>query len=174
GVTGYTLTDETESRNELERIRAAGYAIVTEELEVGLASVAVPICNRAGTTVAALNTSVAVTQPTAKDLTDQLPALQAAAAELSRAREFSRRRVRPAPPSSTPGSSMGAGAATSSPSTIGRIVRRRILPERLFGSAETTSTSRNAATAPKSLRTLATNSSVSWPGSISAPAVSTT
>ncbi|HIW45979.1 MAG TPA: helix-turn-helix domain-containing protein [Candidatus Yaniella excrementigallinarum] len=85
GVTGYTLTDETELRNELERIRAAGYAIVTEELEVGLASVAVPICNRAGTTVAALNTSVAVTQHTPKDLTDLLPALQAAAAEVSNA-----------------------------------------------------------------------------------------
>src|SRR5690625_2428493 len=78
GATGYTLTDETELRNELERIRAAGYAIVTEELEVGLASVAVPICNRAGTTVAALNTSVAVTQHTPNDLTDLLPALQAA------------------------------------------------------------------------------------------------
>jgi len=85
GVTGYTLTDETELRNELERIRTEGYAIVTEELEVGLASVAVPICNRAGTTVAAMNTSVAVTQHTPDNLTELLPALQTAAAEISNA-----------------------------------------------------------------------------------------
>ncbi len=84
-VTGYTLTDETQLRSELERIRTAGYAIVTEELEVGLASVAVPICDRAGTTVAAMNTSVAVPQHTPEDLTELLPALQAAAAEVSNA-----------------------------------------------------------------------------------------
>src|SRR5699024_12241429 len=40
GVTGYTLTDETDLRKALERIRAAGYAIVTEELEVSLPSAA--------------------------------------------------------------------------------------------------------------------------------------
>src|SRR5699024_5740239 len=92
GVTGYTLTDETELRNELERIRAAGYAIVTEELEVSLATVAVPSWNRAATSFAALNTRVAVTQHAPTDRTDLLPALQAAAAEVSNALSFSPRR----------------------------------------------------------------------------------
>src|SRR5699024_506859 len=51
-VTDRTITDEATLRTELARIRAQGYAVVEEELEVGLASVAVPIVNRAGTTVA--------------------------------------------------------------------------------------------------------------------------
>ena len=53
--------------------------MVEEELEVGLASVAVPIINRAGTTVAAMNTSVAATTQAPEDLTELLPPLQAAA-----------------------------------------------------------------------------------------------
>ena len=84
-VTDYTITDEADLRAELAQIRKQGYAVVEEELEVGLASVAVPICNRAGTTVAAMNTSVAVTRQTPEDLTELLPALLAAAGEVSNA-----------------------------------------------------------------------------------------
>lgn len=84
-VTDYTMTDPTWLRSEIAEIRAQGYAEVTEELEVGLASVAVPIRNRAGETVAAMNTSVAVTRHTPEDLTELLPALQAAADEVSNA-----------------------------------------------------------------------------------------
>lgn len=84
-VTDYTITDEANLRVELEHIREQGYAVVEEELEVGLASVAVPICNRAGTTVAAMNTSVAVTRQSPEDLTELIPALLAAAGEVSNA-----------------------------------------------------------------------------------------
>ena len=84
-VTDYTITDEAALRQELATVRQQGYAVVEEELEVGLASVAVPIQNRAGTTVAAMNTSVAVARNSPEDLTDLLPALQAAAAEVSNA-----------------------------------------------------------------------------------------
>lgn len=84
-VTDYTITDPAGLRAELDQIRSQGYAVVHEELEVGLASVAVPICNRAGDTVAAMNTSVAVTRHTPEDLTELLPALQAAADEVSNA-----------------------------------------------------------------------------------------
>lgn len=84
-VTDHTITDPAGLRAELDQIRSQGYAVVHEELEVGLASVAVPICNRAGDTVAAMNTSVAVTRHTPEDLTELLPALQAAADEVSNA-----------------------------------------------------------------------------------------
>ena len=84
-VTDRTITDEATLRTELEAIRQHGYAVVEEELEVGLASVAVPIRNRAGVTVAAMNTSVAVTTQAPEDLTELLPPLLAAAAEVSNA-----------------------------------------------------------------------------------------
>ncbi|MDN6638218.1 MAG: helix-turn-helix domain-containing protein [Yaniella sp.] len=84
-VTDYTMTDPSWLRSEISKIRAQGFAVITEELEVGLASVAVPIRNRAGKTVAAMNTSIAVTQHTPEDLTELLPALQAAADEVSNA-----------------------------------------------------------------------------------------
>ncbi len=44
-------------RAELERIRAQGWALVDQELEEGLRSVAVPIRDRAGRVVAAVNVS---------------------------------------------------------------------------------------------------------------------
>src|SRR5699024_11472287 len=50
-VTDYTMTGPTWRRSEIAEIRPQGYAEDTEELEVGLASVAVPIRNRAGETV---------------------------------------------------------------------------------------------------------------------------
>lgn len=84
-MTSRTITDEQALRTELSTIRRQGYAIVEEELEVGLASVAAPIRNRAGETVAAMNTSVAVTSQAPEDLTDLLPALLAAAQEVSNA-----------------------------------------------------------------------------------------
>mgnify|MGYP001282436926 FL=1 len=84
-VTDYTITDEAALRAEFDKIRKQGYAVVKEELEVGLASVAVPIRNRAGTTVAAMNTSVAVTRQSPEDLTELVPALLAAADEVSNA-----------------------------------------------------------------------------------------
>ena len=84
-VTDYTITNEAALRAELATVRDQGYAVVEEELEVGLASVAVPICNRTGTTVAAMNTSVAVTRQSPEDLTELLPPLLAAADEVSNA-----------------------------------------------------------------------------------------
>jgi len=83
--TDETITDETALVAELDKVRRQGYAVVEEELEAGLASVAVPICNRAGTTVAAMNTSMAVTSQTPEDLTELVDPLQAAADEVSNA-----------------------------------------------------------------------------------------
>ena len=50
-----------------------------------------------------------------------------------------------------PASSIVDGTAASLPSAISRIVLRRILPQRVFGSPPTTATSLNAATAPISV-----------------------
>jgi len=55
--TGNTIKTREELREQLKKIRAAGFAIDNEELEYGLVCVAVPILNRTGEPVAALSVS---------------------------------------------------------------------------------------------------------------------
>jgi IclR family transcriptional regulator, pca regulon regulatory protein len=50
-----TLPTPDKLRRELERTRRAGYAIVDQELEIGLRSIAVPVRDQGGTVVAAMN-----------------------------------------------------------------------------------------------------------------------
>jgi len=65
--------------------RRQGWCIVNQELEEGLISVAVPVTNRAGRTVAALNISGQANRTSARAVQDQLlPALQEAARTISR------------------------------------------------------------------------------------------
>ena len=52
-----TITDEQKLRAELTRVRRQGWAIVDQELEEGLRSVAAPIRDRGGRVVAAVNLS---------------------------------------------------------------------------------------------------------------------
>jgi IclR family pca regulon transcriptional regulator len=56
-LTANTLTDPAKLRAELARIRAQGWALVDQELEEGLRSVAAPIRDRTGRVVAAVNVS---------------------------------------------------------------------------------------------------------------------
>jgi IclR family pca regulon transcriptional regulator len=56
-LTAHTITDETELRRELGLIRTQGWALVDQELEEGLRSVAAPIHDRGGRVVAAVNVS---------------------------------------------------------------------------------------------------------------------
>lgn len=74
--TPFSLTDPDEI---LARIRAAcrdGYAVIDQEVEIGLRSIAVPILNVHGQVVAALNTGFAASQTAIGDLTGlYLPAL---------------------------------------------------------------------------------------------------
>ena len=56
-LTANTLTDPAKLRSELARIRAQGWALVDQELEEGLRSVAAPIRDRTGRVVAAVNVS---------------------------------------------------------------------------------------------------------------------
>jgi IclR family pca regulon transcriptional regulator len=61
-LTTATIADEARLRRELERVRAQGWALVDQELEAGLRSVAAPIRNPAGTVVAAINVSAHATR----------------------------------------------------------------------------------------------------------------
>lgn len=56
-LTSHTLTEPDALRAELGRIRAQGWALVDQELEEGLRSVAAPIHDRTGRVVAAVNVS---------------------------------------------------------------------------------------------------------------------
>ncbi|MBF2759858.1 MAG: helix-turn-helix domain-containing protein [Ectothiorhodospiraceae bacterium AqS1] len=55
--TRHTITDPEELRRRLEKVRDQGHALVDQELEEGLRSIAVPIRSNAGITFAALNVS---------------------------------------------------------------------------------------------------------------------
>jgi IclR family pca regulon transcriptional regulator len=57
-LTPKTLTRREDLLAEIAKVRREGFAIVDEELEVGLRSLAVPIRGRSGRVVAALNTGV--------------------------------------------------------------------------------------------------------------------
>ncbi|GAA1903213.1 IclR family transcriptional regulator C-terminal domain-containing protein [Streptomyces sodiiphilus] len=54
-ITPHTITTPERLRDELRLVRKQGYAIVDQELELGLRSVAAPVRDREGTVVAAVN-----------------------------------------------------------------------------------------------------------------------
>jgi IclR family pca regulon transcriptional regulator len=72
--TAFTVADAAGLREALARVRETGYAAVDQELEEGLRSLAVPIHDGRGATVAALNVSVHATRGTMAGLRrDVLP-----------------------------------------------------------------------------------------------------
>jgi IclR family pca regulon transcriptional regulator len=56
-VTPHTLVDPAALRAELRRIRERGWAVVDQELEIGLRSLAAPVFNPRGEAIAAINVS---------------------------------------------------------------------------------------------------------------------
>ena len=79
-----TVVSVDKLRQVLRLVRRNGYAIVDQELEVGLRSMAVPIQNPNGRVVAALNVGAHAHRVSIQDLqTRFLPHLQSAAQELS-------------------------------------------------------------------------------------------
>ncbi|GAB7042846.1 IclR family transcriptional regulator C-terminal domain-containing protein [Catenuloplanes niger JCM 9533] len=75
-LTSRTITSEDALRAELGRVREQGYAIVDQELEEGLRSMAVPIRGRAGGVVASVNVSVHASRTSVDALRDSiLPSL---------------------------------------------------------------------------------------------------
>jgi IclR family transcriptional regulator, pca regulon regulatory protein len=80
-----TVTDLDGLETELERVRDQGYALVDQELEVGVRSIAAPLCDARGRVVAAMNVSTHVTRTKKAELTQQVvPALLRTAEELNR------------------------------------------------------------------------------------------
>lgn len=81
--TRYTLTDPEAIMRALEKIRADGYALIDQEVELGLRSIAIPICNARGATVAAMNIGLAATQNSVEQLAEfYLPAMRTVQTEL--------------------------------------------------------------------------------------------
>lgn len=75
-LTRFTITDPGELRSEIARVREQGYAIVDQELEEGLRSLAVPIRDDAGRVIAAVNVSAHANRSSIEDVRrDLLPAL---------------------------------------------------------------------------------------------------
>jgi IclR family pca regulon transcriptional regulator len=78
-----TITDRGELRAALDRVRTHGYAIVDQELELGLRSIAVPVRGVDKQVVAAINVGVHVGRGDAKTLQREfLPVLRDAAGEI--------------------------------------------------------------------------------------------
>lgn len=83
--TKHTVTDIDALLAKVAQARRQGWCLVNQELEEGLISIAAPIVDRAGRTVAALNISGQANRTSARVMQDSmLPALLAAAREISR------------------------------------------------------------------------------------------
>ena len=79
-----TVTSAEKLRQALATVRKEGYAIIDEELELGLRSMGVPVLNAAGRAVAAISVEAHFQRVSLQDMqTRFLPYLRAAAKELS-------------------------------------------------------------------------------------------
>jgi IclR family pca regulon transcriptional regulator len=84
-LTRHTVTDLDALRQKIAQTRKQGWCLVNQELEEGLVSMAAPIHDRQGKTVAALNISGQANRTSARAMQDSmLPALLAAAQTISR------------------------------------------------------------------------------------------
>jgi len=83
-LTERTLVDVGHLVGELNRVRADGYSIVDQEIEIGSMSIAVPVRNISGRTIAAIVVAAHATPAmTVRLRTEVLTALQAAQAQLA-------------------------------------------------------------------------------------------
>jgi IclR family pca regulon transcriptional regulator len=83
-LTDHTITDVPALLRVLDHVAEDGYALVDQELEEGLRSIAVPVRDPAGTAVAAVNVSLHAARTTAAQArTVVLPLLRAAAAAIT-------------------------------------------------------------------------------------------
>jgi len=81
--TPHTLTDPDAILAELARIRADGYAVIDQEVEIGLRSIAVPLVSSRRQTVAALNLGLpARGEPITELIERYLPALRDVSARM--------------------------------------------------------------------------------------------
>ncbi len=71
-LTPYTIVELDALRAELQRIQAKGWALVDQELEEGLRSIAAPIHDRDGRVIAAMNVSAHASRRSVSDMTQTL------------------------------------------------------------------------------------------------------
>jgi IclR family pca regulon transcriptional regulator len=84
-ITDHTCVDSRELMRRIAQVRADSYAYVEQELERGLCSVAVPVRNAAGSTVAAINVGMAYRENArGRALAEILPALRETALQIER------------------------------------------------------------------------------------------
>jgi IclR family pca regulon transcriptional regulator len=84
--TTHTLCSHEDLEARLAQVRGQGYAVCDQELEAGLRSVAVPVVNRRGKTLAAINVSSHAGRTSVEHMLRVfLPRLKAAAAEVNQA-----------------------------------------------------------------------------------------
>jgi IclR family pca regulon transcriptional regulator len=82
--TAKTITDPDALLREIEQVRRQGWALVDQELEQGLRSVAVPVVDCVGTPIAALNVGTHASRWTIQKLTQEaLPLLKQTAERIS-------------------------------------------------------------------------------------------
>jgi IclR family pca regulon transcriptional regulator len=102
-LTSNTITSRKALDEELARVRKQGWAIVDQELEVGLRSIAVPIRHSSGTIVAAINVSTTVNSHTLESIRENLlPSLKVAADRISNDLTASRPFSKPRPTGMNP------------------------------------------------------------------------
>lgn len=83
-LTRHTVTDPEALRDVLRQVRADGWSIVEEELEIGLLSVSAPVRDRSGDVVAALASSTSVGRSSVEEIrSDVVPLLLDIAARMS-------------------------------------------------------------------------------------------
>ncbi|MFE4455059.1 IclR family transcriptional regulator C-terminal domain-containing protein [Streptomyces sp. NPDC056796] len=79
----HTLTRRTALEDVLSGVRAEGYALVDEELEAGLRSIAVPVRDRAGSAVASINVAMHSSSRTVEECLERvLPELRLTAGHI--------------------------------------------------------------------------------------------
>jgi IclR family pca regulon transcriptional regulator len=82
-ITPYTMTKVPELMAELEKVRAEGYSVIDQEIAVGSRSIAVPILNLSGQTIAAMTVGVHMVRADIDRLRNEiLPKLLDAQAQL--------------------------------------------------------------------------------------------
>lgn len=83
--TDATLVDRAALERRFDQVRAQGYALVSEELEVGLRAIAVPVRDRRGRSIASLNISAHAARISSAEMVERfLPKLQEAAERIAR------------------------------------------------------------------------------------------
>jgi IclR family transcriptional regulator, pca regulon regulatory protein len=79
-----TVTDPDVLREQLQQVRREGFAIVDQELEAGLLAVAVPVHDRSGQVIAAINLSTHVARQTVESMRELVSPLQRTAHAIER------------------------------------------------------------------------------------------